>query len=394
MIDKVNNALQKDGVWIATIGVLIGAITYLHYSTSTTRWQYHLLYLQSYFIPILIGAFRFGLKGGLGASLAITAAYLPHVMLQWGGFVEENLMRFLQLGLFNVIGYVTGFLSEQRMEENRRYREAAERLQQSLEMLKKQSEQLSELEQQLRVADRLAVVGELTASLAHEVRNPLGAIRGAVEILQDELPPSERKSEFFEILIQETDRLSTVLENYLSLARKQKHQLSQLEAGELLQSVARMLASSARKVGVHIQVETGNAPIRFFADPNQLRQVLINLILNAIQAMPGGGTVTLSARKTAVPDKKNGEFAVELRVRDEGEGIPEEVRSQIFRPFFTTKSDGTGLGLAIVRRIAKENGWELELESEVGKGTTVTVWIFSGQPAGSRAAEQPAERKP
>jgi len=380
---------SKPWLWWGLIAGLVIVISVFHYSTSTMRWQYHLIYMQSYFVPILIGAFQFGLKGGLGTSLAITAIYMPHVMLQWGGFVETNLMRFLQIALFNVIGYVTGVLSEQRMEENRRYREAAERLRQSLELLKRQSEQLSELEQQLRLADRLAVVGELTASLAHEVRNPLGAIRGAAEILRDELPPNARQSEFFDILVQETERLSAVLENYLNLARKQPHRISRFEVGDLLESIQRMLTAMARKTHVQLEMDVTGQPLWLMADPNQLRQILLNLVLNAIQAMPEGGTITLRARRVSetAPDSESTPMRqnyIEISVEDQGSGIPEEIRDKIFKPFFTTKTEGTGLGLAIVKRLADENGWEIRVTSKSGQGTTVTVRL----PANNRHAPE------
>ena len=385
----------KPWLWWGLIAALVVLISVLHYSTPTMRWQYHLIYMQSYFLPILIGAFQFGLKGGLGTSLAITAIYLPHVMLQWGGLVETNLMRFLQIALFNVIGYVTGILSAQRMAENRRYREAAEQLRRSLELVKRQSEQLSELEQQLRLADRLAVVGELTASLAHEVRNPLGAIRGAAEILREELPQDVRQSEFFDILVQETERLSGVLENYLSLARKQPHRLSRTEMGELLESVQRMLSAMAKKSRVQLKIDLSERPLWLLVDPNQLRQILLNLILNAIQAMPRGGTITLRVRNTDEKQAKGAERRrfTEITVEDEGTGIPEEIQDRIFKPFFTTKSEGTGLGLAIVKRLADENGWRLSISSQVGQGTAVSIRIPSDtrQIPGSHSGENNVE---
>ena len=117
------------------------------------KWQYHLIFMQSYFIPILIGSFQYGIRGGVGTALAVTILYLPHVMLQWGGLVEANMMRFLQVLLFNVIGYLTGLKAQKEKDEKIRYQNIAKELGTNYE-------KLAELEEQLRLADRLSVIGE------------------------------------------------------------------------------------------------------------------------------------------------------------------------------------------------------------------------------------------
>ncbi len=366
-------------LWWSIIAVLVVFISVLHYSTPTMKWQYHLIYMQGYFVPILIGAFQFGLKGGLGTALAISAIYFPHIMLQWGGFVDTNLMRFLQIVLFNVIGFVSGVISQQRMQESARYQRAARELERSLQKLREQSEQLSEMEEQLRLADRLAVIGELTASLAHEVRNPLGAILGATEILKEELPESARSSEFFKILLEETSRLSAVLENYLSFARKQKHHVAEVEIQSLVHSVTQLLGYSARKAGIRFRMDCPGEPIRLLANPSHLRQILMNLMLNSIQAMPDGGEILIEAEEAEAQIERDEQTktgrAILLTIKDQGPGIPEEMQAKIFRPFYTTKTDGTGLGLAIVKRLVEENRWQLRVESKNGEGSVFTLTI-------------------
>ena len=179
MDQKDNNMMVR---WSVII-LLVIIISVLHYTTPTMNWQYHLVYMQSYFIPILIAAFQFGIRGGLGVAIAVSILYLPHIMLHWGGLVENNLLRFIQIVLYNVIGFLTGLKAQREMEETTKYKNAADQLENSLNTVKHQSDTLAELEEQLRQTDRLAVIGELTSSLAHEVRNPLGSIRGAVEII-------------------------------------------------------------------------------------------------------------------------------------------------------------------------------------------------------------------
>jgi len=364
-------------LWIIFIAAMVIGISLLHYTTSTMKWQYHLIYMQSYFVPILFAAFRFGIKGGLGTAIAISLIYFPHIMLQWGGLVETNLMRFLQILLFNIIGYITGLKAQRENEEKMRYQRAARELEKSLHLLKKQSEELEELEEQVRLADRLAVVGELSASLAHEVRNPLSAIRGAVEILQDELPREKQTAEFFQILLQEIERLNQVMENYLGLARRQTYRITLFDLREVIQNVHFLLQSRARKESISLKINLPDEPLMVEADPNQVRQILINLVLNALQAMDRPGEVLIEARHTPSPPKssdgkspgQSDQNYIQLCVQDQGKGMAPEEIEKIFDPFYTTKSNGTGLGLAIVRRIVEQNRWDIKVESEPGKGT-------------------------
>jgi signal transduction histidine kinase len=347
------------------------------------QWQYHLVYMQSYFIPILIAALQFGIKGGLGAAFAVSILYLPHIMLHWGGFIETNLMRFLQIVLYNVIGYLTGLKAQKEKEEKARYKLAADELKNSLQMVQKQSENLTELEEQLRQADRLAVVGELTASMAHEVRNPLGAIRGAVEIIRDEVDQENRKSEFFKILIDETNRLSSVLENYLSFARKRKPVDVEYIFQETMQNVVIMLNAPARKKRIEFVQNTLAEPVVLKGDPNELWQVLINIILNCIQAMPDGGIINidqniLSVNSDQLPESiANSEIPMYLyiKIADDGPGIAQDKLAEIFKPFYTTKTSGSGLGLSIVKRIVDNNHWYINVISELKHGTEFVLII-------------------
>ncbi len=379
----------------AMILLLIALISFLHYSTPTNKWQFHIIYMQSYFIPILIGALQFGVKGGLGSAIVISLIYFPHIMLQWGGINENNLLRFIQIVLFNVIGYFTGLKAEREAEEKRRFQEVALQLQQSFRKIQEQATKLAELEEQLRITDRLAIVGELSASLAHEVRNPLGAIQGAVEILRDEVPKDPNTEKFFDILLQETRRLSDVVENYLGLARKDKHVLSKFDVREVLQTSMVLFQKTAQKAGIDMEMDLPDFPIILYGDAIQLQQIMLNLLLNAREAMPHGGKIDMRCQLVSgVPIKsktaqqaeaevskshsstpENSREWVCIRVRDSGVGIPPENLNRIFDPFFTTKARGTGLGLAIVKRIVEKNGWHIAVDSQPGEGTRFDLYI-------------------
>jgi signal transduction histidine kinase len=366
--------------WWFIIAIMVLLVSVLHYTTPTMKWQYHLIFMQSYFIPIILGAFQFGIKGGLGTAIAVSVIYFPHVMLQWGGLIEGNLMRFLQIVLFNIIGYLTGLKAQNEHQEKARYQEAAEKLEESLEKLQNQSEKLKALEEQLNQADRLAIVGELTASLAHEVRNPLGSIRGIVDILRDELPEEKKTNEFLTILEQETGRLNSVVENYLSFAKKQHIQIQKYNLNDLIANVELLLAGRAKKSNTKITTILPELPVILVGDPQKLQQVIANLVLNATQAMPEGGELAIEVvHKQAITELQekwniNGEVVC-IKVSDTGSGIEKQVLDKIFKPFYTTREKGAGLGLAIVKRIVEENKWNIFVESVPQKGTTFFLFI-------------------
>ena len=362
---------KRSIIWWTVISLLVILITVLHYTTPTMNWQYHLVYMQAYFIPILMAAFQFGLRGGVGVALAVSVLYLPHVMLQWGGLIENNLMRFMQIILYNVIGFLTGLKAQKEKQEKIRFMQAAEELEKSLTKLREQSEKLIELEEYLRQADRLAVIGELTASLAHEVRNPLASIRGTVEILRDEVPESIKGSEFFHILIEDTKRLNDVVENYLGLARRRIQPDSDYPAQEPVRNVVMMLRSQAAKQNVTIDLQLPDDLIMIKGDPGDLWQIILNVALNALQAMKDGGTISINGELSS---SDNIDF-ITFSISDNGPGIPEAQLKDIFKPFFTTKAQGTGLGLAIVKRLVNENKWEMDVTSAAGKGTEVKIKI-------------------
>ena len=372
---------QKIKWWLIIAGLVI-LVTVLHYSTPTMKWQYHLIFMQSYFIPIILGAFQLGIRGGLGTAIAVSFLYFPHIMLQWGGLVEGNLMRFLQIVLFNVIGYLTGLKAQNEKEEKSRYQNTAEQLEKTLQKIREQSVRIEEMEDQLRQADRLAVVGELSASLAHEVRNPLGSIRGIVDILKDELPPNKETANFLNIMVQETERLNEVVENYLRFAGQKSSQVISFDIREIIKNTELLLANRARKNQITIKTRLPEKELPLTGVPGQLQQVLMNLALNSIQAMPDGGEITIGVEQLETNSQSGEETSdskntneIRISISDNGKGISEPDIERIFKPFYTTRQDGTGLGLAIVKRIIDQNNWRIEVESEINKGSIFSIYI-------------------
>jgi two-component system sensor histidine kinase PilS (NtrC family) len=244
------------------------------------------------------------------------------------------------------------------------------------------------MEQELRRSERLAGVGQLAADIAHEIRNPLAAISGSVEMLEagraeDDGDPEPRR--LMGIVLREIDRLNDLITEFLQFARPAPTKRTPFDLGAVVEEVMGVF-EVARPEGVCLEVDV-DGELTALADPTQVRQVLWNLILNAVQAMPEGGALRVSvARVIEEPQegalerrnevKGEADF-VEVTVADTGVGIAPEVLERIFDPFFTTKRDGSGLGLATVHRIVEANGGSLRVESQVGKGTVLRV-RFSG----------------
>jgi two-component system sensor histidine kinase PilS (NtrC family) len=242
-----------------------------------------------------------------------------------------------------------------------------------------------EMEGELRRSERLAAVGRLSASIAHEIRNPLAAISGSIQMLSrrmEALEPAGEARQLMDIVLRETDRLNRLVTDFLHYARPGPPRRESLRVAELIAEVGKMF-EAARPEAVRLEVDVP-ADLSVSADAAQLRQVLWNLVLNACQAMPSGGRLRISARPAAEPEPQGGSregrrevaeksCGVEISVADEGIGIAPEVMERIFDPFFTTRREGSGLGLATVHRIVEEHGGSIRVESAPGKGTSVRV---------------------
>lgn len=334
--------------------LLVAGISSLHYTTTTHHSHLHDVYRRLYYIPIILGGVWFGVRGGLGTSVFISIAYLPHVLMQWGHLPWTAPERYLEIMMYNVIGALTGTLMAKEHAQRLRAEETAVQLQESYDQLRQQADLILEIEEQLRQADRLTTLGELSAGLAHEIRNPLGSIRGTAEILQGAFNTEDRYHEFTTILINEVDRLNQVLENYLRYARPDSMEKQQFSLAPILDDVVQLTAVKARKnqVAVDVDVDVAN-PVA--GDASQYKQAFLNLILNALQAMGEGGCLSILATTD--------ENRAVVRFCDTGPGLTEEQRQKIFKPFYTTRSKGTGLGLAITERIVHNHGGSIMVES-------------------------------
>lgn len=232
--------------------------------------------------------------------------------------------------------------------------------------------QLRDLERDLEQSRHLAAVGRLAAGVAHEIRNPLSALRGFAQFFASKLKGRDPEESYANTMVQEADRLGRVVTDLLYLARPRPMEPAAVDMAALALELGRLLRFDFERAKATF--ETGGEPCVVLADPDGLKQALINLILNSLAALPPeGGTVTLTSRA-------DGDAAV-VTVADDGRGMSEEERRRALEPFFTTRREGSGLGLAIVHKIARDHKGSVEIASEPGKGTAVSLRFGKG-PAG------------
>jgi PAS domain S-box-containing protein len=225
------------------------------------------------------------------------------------------------------------------------------------------------LEKQLADAEHLATVGELCAGLAHEIKNPLAGIKGAIDVIRASLPGEDKHQGILGDVIHEVNRIDNVVRGLLNYAKPKPPSHSAIDLPALVNRIVTIARTTSRNSSLPIQI-CQLAPIpAFTGDETQLEQVLLNLLLNGQYAMPSGGHIEV------VLDYDRDAAVVKMEVRDDGPGIPEHIQKKMFQPFFTTRTDGTGLGLATCLKNVQYHGGTIEVRSEVGKGTTVAVSI-------------------
>lgn len=350
--------------------IFVTGISVLHYLTPLNLPMLHDIYQRLYYIPIILAAFWFGLRGGLGCALVVSIAYAPHVLFQWGEHIHLELEKYLEMILYNVVGGITGLLSQREQLKTEQLQQTALGLEQSYEQLSRQSERITVMEGQLRKAERLSTIGELAAVLAHEIRNPLGSIQGTAEILKDDFQPGDRKYEFLEIMVKESQRLNNVVEDFLRLARPQPVLMRECDLLQELNNVISLVSSEARRRSIALECRVESLPA-IEGDSEKLRQAFLNIILNGLQAAEPGGSVIITTQH-AEPETREPAW-VELLFADSGPGIPPPETEKIFEPFFTTKEGGTGLGLAITRKIIEGHGGKITVESKPGSGAVFHI---------------------
>ncbi len=227
--------------------------------------------------------------------------------------------------------------------------------------------QIRSMEESIRRKDRLAAVGRVGAGLAHEIRNPLGAMRGAIQVLGSSMPPNSVQSDLMGIVLRESDRLNSIITNFLSYAKPKVGNQTEIDVRDAINDTVKLLRHSPDVTESHsIEEILPSAPVFISADQTQIQQVFWNLARNALQAMPNGGRLRIKVER-APSDK------VRIIFEDTGRGMPPEQVEQLFEPFSTSTTGGTGLGLSIVYQIIRDHNGSINVRSIEEEGTTITI---------------------
>jgi two-component system, NtrC family, sensor histidine kinase HydH len=252
----------------------------------------------------------------------------------------------------------------------------------------------SQAYERVKERDRLAALGEMAAGLAHEIRNPLGAIKGAAQLLVtgDGSGASAENTEFLNIIIEEANRLNNVVTRFLDYARAERPNAEDADKVDLNQIVRKtvQLIQQEQLKNVELRVRADEQLPQVAGDPESILQVFLNLAQNALQAMPDGGTLEILTTRRRRSRLGYGQFC-EIRFRDTGIGIPRDRLKKLFIPFYTTKSKGTGLGLAISHRIINQHGGTIEVRSTLGQGSTFSVFLPAAEPVPAHKVEDITE---
>lgn len=449
----------------AVLAMLIAIVTALHYLTIAQERAIHDFYRRLYYIPIILGAFKFRLRGGVVVATIISLLYLPHVLFYWGiddiGFVNQ----LLEIAMFLLIGTITGYLVEQlnrknivlleqldRITEieilnenilnsmshpliavdnksevkilnnaaaesyielsmdssfancqNSALREVQKPLREVLsgrlkyfdEVIRVGDEtepvvnhiriyplrnndhrsigavvlieditEMHQLEEEIRRSEKLSALGVMVSGVAHEIRNPLGIVKTIAQTIKSTEGLTMTDREGLDIIVDEVDRANSVIKEILDFSRVESGVMSMGSVLELVGDVIRITQKFTEDK--HVTIETDIDPqISCIMDMNKMKQVFMNLIMNAVDAMPDGGKIRIKG------SKEGGNIVI--KVSDSGTGIPEDKLESIFNPFYTTKDTGTGLGLSITYKIIVEHGGSLKVRSKMREGTEFVI---------------------
>lgn len=344
-------------VWLPIAVTLV-----LHYTTSSDHVWIHNVLRRIVYLPILYAAFRLGLRGGLLASAVASLSYIPHAFLHVHHIAHYDpapaLEKALEIVLYNLVGVVAGLLSDSERRRRVQLRDA---------LLER-----TRLQQQLIRAGRLSALGQVVAGIAHEIRNPLHALRGTAEIVDPLVPKEREERRMWEIHLSELERLDRTAERFLSFAKPEPLRVSNLDLREVASRLRDLVAAETRKRSIALQLVLPSQPVNVRGDRDQLAQVALNITLNAMRAVGDrAGNVRVEVLES---EETGGERMHALRIENDGPPIAAADMEHLFDPFHGGDEGGTGLGLSISERIAEQHGGFIEAANE-GLGVRFTVWL-------------------
>ena len=352
-------------LFIAIIATII--VAYFHLSTNKPFYNIiHYFHYYLFYFIIIYTAHKFGLIGGVLTSVVLSLIYNPKAYLIVFLEDKELIRPALEILMMHTLAIFSGIFSQKIYSEKEKLRKVSEELKDSLALLEESIEEKIKMEKEIAKADRLRVLGQLTAGIAHEIRNPLAAIRSGIKLVKNK----KYNERIVDLVTSEVDRLNSFVERFLQYASVGKSEDKEIKAKKLCEEVIELVELTCKhKKNIIFQSTLEideNVLIR--GDKNYLKQALFNIVLNSIEACE---TINIEGRISvyAYFDER----AVFFEVSDNGPGIDEAVKEKIFEPFFTTKEKGTGLGLSITNKIIKEHDGEIYVENNNGLRFTLKL---------------------
>ncbi len=333
------NKKLRQKIKITLVIIQVVFISLLHYLTDENLHYYHVFFIELYFLPIVLAAFWFGLRGSLTTSLAVTVCFAPFIFGHWQNFSPDDFGRLLSVALYISSAIFIGLLRDREMAAQKR----------------------------LLQTEGLAAIGKSLAAVAHDMKAPLVAIGGFTrQVLKkfEEKDPVHAKLAF---VVKETVRMESMMKNMLDFSRPLEVQFSHGDLNAIVEDNVSIVNETARNKEVTVECMLSQDIPTVAFDAIRMKQVIINLVLNAVEASLDGGIVTINTSTAA--------HGVIIDVVDCGAGILIEHREKVFEPFFTTKREGTGLGLAIVKKIVEAHEGSLEILDNFPKGTIFRVML-------------------
>jgi len=325
---------------VAVIGVVTLAISCLHYLTPPKTWPVQSIYMDLYYIPVLMGGLAFGLSGAMITYACVAVLYFPYIFVVWhirGLLLAEDLLHTMFFGIF---AFLTGFL----VDREKKYRRQAER------------------------DAALAALGRAAGTVAHELRSPLTVIAGFARHIEKK---KENSGKAIGVIIDATRTMQRIVDSTLDFARQLEPAFNEGDIVEVVERALEVCSAKAENHGVTLSREYTARPVRLVLDSFLCERALVNLLDNAIEASERGRTVTVRV----VQEKE----CVMVTVQDNGAGMDKQVMENIFTPFYTTKTTGTGIGMALTRRIIESHGGSISVSSKPGGGTEVSIRLPYGR---------------
>lgn len=345
---------------LAIVAGLLAGITVLHYSHKFDQMLRQIVIRDLYLIPMMLGAFWFGLRGGLAVGLALLLVLLPMAIMESERNPRWLVVDALEFAIYLAVGGALGWLRDRERDQQQRMREA----------------------------ESLAAMGRAVSAVAHDMRTPLMTIGGFTAQLRRRMGDEDPAARKLDIVVSQTRRLEHMVQEMLDFARPLDLHPAAVNPALLLDECLAMAEPLASRAQVGLELRGQGLPPSLRLDGERVQQALLNLITNAVQASPPGSRVTVAMTRV-----RPGE--VRLEVADQGAGIPYEQRPMVLQPFFTTKREGNGLGLAIVRKIVEAHGGRLELRDNQPRGMVFSLVLpLTGPSPACDPANPPAGRDP